>query len=81
MIDLFLSGSLAAVALSVWVLSLIAQDCESHWMEGVQLLALYIRVYAQVNVVYQTVFAAIAGSATDKCTNRILHQCAGSLRG
>ena len=32
---------LAAVALSVWVLNLMAQDGESHWMEGVQLLALY----------------------------------------
>ena len=32
----------AAVALSVWMLNLIAQDGESHWLEGVQLLALYI---------------------------------------
>jgi len=31
----------AAVALSVWVLRLMAQDGESHWLEGVQLLALY----------------------------------------
>lgn len=29
------------VALSVWVLSRIAQDSESHWLEGGQLLALY----------------------------------------
>jgi len=41
--DLLFTGlEVAAVALSVWVLSLIAQDGESHWMEGVQLLALYI---------------------------------------
>jgi Ca2+:H+ antiporter len=38
---LFTRFEVAAVALSVWVLSLIAQDGESHWMEGVQLLALY----------------------------------------
>jgi Ca2+:H+ antiporter len=39
---LFTTLEVAAVALSVWVLSLIAQDGESHWLEGVQLLALYI---------------------------------------
>ena len=38
---LFTRLEVAAVALSVWVLNLIAQDGESHWMEGVQLLALY----------------------------------------
>jgi Ca2+:H+ antiporter len=38
---LFTRLEVAAVALSVWVLSLIAQDGESHWLEGVQLLALY----------------------------------------
>jgi len=38
---LFTRLEVAAVVLSVWVLSLIAQDGESHWMEGVQLLALY----------------------------------------
>jgi Ca2+:H+ antiporter len=38
---LFTSLEVATVALSVWVLNLIAQDGESHWMEGVQLLALY----------------------------------------
>ena len=38
---LFTQLEVAAVALSVWVLSLMAQDGESHWMEGVQLLALY----------------------------------------
>ena len=38
---LFTRFEVAAVALSVWVLNLMAQDGESHWMEGVQLLALY----------------------------------------
>jgi Ca2+:H+ antiporter len=38
---LFTRLEVAAVALSVWVLSLIAQDGECHWLEGVQLLALY----------------------------------------
>ena len=38
---LFTQLEVAAVALSVWVLSLMAQDGESHWLEGVQLLALY----------------------------------------
>jgi Ca2+:H+ antiporter len=38
---LFTRLEVAAVALSVWILSLIAQDGESHWLEGVQLLALY----------------------------------------
>jgi len=38
---LFTRLEVAAVALSVWVLNLIVQDGESHWMEGVQLLALY----------------------------------------
>ena len=31
-----------AVVLSVWVVTLVAQDGESHWMEGVLLLAVYI---------------------------------------
>ncbi|MBM3222903.1 MAG: calcium/proton exchanger, partial [Candidatus Tectomicrobia bacterium] len=39
---LFTPLEVAAVTLSVWVLSMIAQDGESHWFEGVQLLALYI---------------------------------------
>lgn len=39
---LFTRLEVAAVALSVWVLNLIAQDGESHWLEGVQLLALYV---------------------------------------
>jgi Ca2+:H+ antiporter len=30
------------VAISVGVIALIAQDGESHWMEGVQLLAVYV---------------------------------------
>ena len=38
---LFTRLEVAAVALSVWGLSLMAQDGESHWLEGVQLLALY----------------------------------------
>ncbi len=39
---LFTEFEVASVALTVWILSLIAQDGESHWMEGVQLLALYV---------------------------------------
>jgi len=39
---LFTRLEVAAVILSVWILSLIAQDGESHWMEGIQLLALYV---------------------------------------
>ncbi len=31
-----------AVALSVGIMALITQDGESHWMEGVQLLAVYV---------------------------------------
>lgn len=38
---LFTRFEVLAVAMSVWVLSLMAQDGESNWMEGVQLLALY----------------------------------------
>jgi Ca2+:H+ antiporter len=37
----FTTLELVAVGLSVWIMSLIAQDGESHWMEGVQLLAVY----------------------------------------
>ncbi len=38
----FTTLEVVAVGLSVWIMSLIAQDGESHWMEGVQLLAVYI---------------------------------------
>jgi Ca2+:H+ antiporter len=39
---LFSNFEVLAVALSVWILALIAHDGESHWMEGVQLLAVYL---------------------------------------
>ena len=38
----FTTLEVVAVGISVWIMSLIAQDGESHWMEGVQLLAVYI---------------------------------------
>lgn len=38
----FTTFETVAVALSVWVVVLIAMDGESHWMEGVQLLAVYL---------------------------------------
>jgi Ca2+:H+ antiporter len=38
----FTTLEVVAVGLCVWIMSLIAQDGESHWMEGVQLLAVYI---------------------------------------
>jgi len=37
----FTTLEVVAVGISVWIMSLIAQDGESHWMEGVQLLAVY----------------------------------------
>ncbi|MDQ3810367.1 MAG: calcium/proton exchanger [Chloroflexota bacterium] len=37
----FTTLEVVAVGISVWIISLIAQDGESHWMEGVQLLAVY----------------------------------------
>lgn len=39
---LFTSLEVIAVVLSVGIISFIAQDGESHWMEGVQLLAVYV---------------------------------------
>lgn len=39
---LFTNLEVVSVGLSVWILSLIAHDGESNWMEGVQLLAVYI---------------------------------------
>ena len=33
---------IVAVGLSAWIISLVAQDGESHWMEGVLLLAVYL---------------------------------------
>jgi Ca2+:H+ antiporter len=39
---LFSSFEVMAVALSVGIVSLVALDGESNWMEGVQLLAVYI---------------------------------------
>lgn len=38
----FTTFETVAVALSVWIVVLIAMDGESHWMEGVQLLAVYL---------------------------------------
>jgi Ca2+:H+ antiporter len=38
----FTTLEVVAVGISVWLMSLIAQDGESHWMEGVQLLAVYV---------------------------------------
>jgi Ca2+:H+ antiporter len=37
----FTTLEVVAVGISVWLMSIIAQDGESHWMEGVQLLAVY----------------------------------------
>jgi len=37
----FTTLEVVAVGLSVWIMTLVAQDGESHWMEGVQLLAVY----------------------------------------
>ncbi len=39
---LFTSLEVVAVGLSVGIMALISNDGESHWMEGVQLLAVYI---------------------------------------
>jgi Ca2+:H+ antiporter len=38
----FTQFEVVAVALSVGIMALVAQDGESHWMEGVQLLAVYV---------------------------------------
>lgn len=38
----FTTLEVVAVGISVWIMSLVAQDGESHWMEGVQLLAVYL---------------------------------------
>ena len=38
----FTTLEVVAVGISVWIMALIAQDGESHWMEGVQLLAVYL---------------------------------------
>ena len=39
---LFTPLEVLAVVLSTWVIALISHDGESHWMEGVQLLAVYV---------------------------------------
>ena len=39
---LFTNMEVVAVGISVWVLSLVCNDGESNWMEGVQLLAVYV---------------------------------------
>jgi Ca2+:H+ antiporter len=38
----FTTLEVVAVGISVWIMTLVAQDGESHWMEGVQLLAVYL---------------------------------------
>jgi Ca2+:H+ antiporter len=38
----FTTFEVLSIAMSVWVLTLIASDGESHWMEGAQLLAVYV---------------------------------------
>ena len=38
----FTTLEVVAVGISVWIMSLVAQDGESHWMEGIQLLAVYV---------------------------------------
>jgi Ca2+:H+ antiporter len=37
----FTTLEVVAVGISVWIMSIVAQDGESNWMEGVQLLAVY----------------------------------------
>jgi Ca2+:H+ antiporter len=39
---LFTTLEVVAVGISVWIMTLVAQDGESHWMEGVLLLAVYV---------------------------------------
>ncbi|HEX5580956.1 MAG TPA: calcium/proton exchanger [Gemmatimonadaceae bacterium] len=39
---LFTTLEVVAVGISVWIMSLVAQDGESNWMEGVLLLAVYV---------------------------------------
>ena len=39
---IFTDLEVVSVGISVWILSLIAHDGESNWMEGVQLLAVYL---------------------------------------
>ena len=38
---LFTTLEVVAVGISVWIMSIVAQDGESNWMEGVQLLGVY----------------------------------------
>ncbi|MHB1223482.1 MAG: calcium/proton exchanger [Gemmatimonadaceae bacterium] len=38
----FTTLEVVAVGLSAWIISLVAQDGESHWMEGVLLLSVYL---------------------------------------
>ena len=39
---LFTTFELAAMGLSVLIITFVAHDGETHWMEGVQLLAVYV---------------------------------------
>ncbi|MFQ5550709.1 MAG: calcium/proton exchanger, partial [Gemmatimonadales bacterium] len=38
---IFTNMEVVAVAVSVWIMAMMSQDGETHWMEGVQLLAVY----------------------------------------
>ena len=38
---LFTTMEIVAITASVGIIALVAQDGETHWMEGVQLLAVY----------------------------------------
>jgi Ca2+:H+ antiporter len=39
---LFTAFEVLAVLITVWVLNMVAQDGETHWLEGVLLLAVYL---------------------------------------
>ena len=41
MSEVFIGVILVAIAVSVGIMAVISQDGETHWMEGVQLLAVY----------------------------------------
>jgi len=39
---LFTTMEVLAVSLCVWIMAFVASDGETNWLEGVQLLALYV---------------------------------------
>ncbi len=39
---IFTTLEIVSVGLAVWIVTMIAHDGESNWMEGVQLLAVYL---------------------------------------